>query len=181
MTRREIEAVPVTPGHSPAAVIQKLSYAGLTSFYAFKLQVTQGDERLASQFVLNLPLVNAPENRREQVLRFLLDNKNKVLNYLLFLLADNEYMLTEIRQVWQQQERVGGQGNGLALPTDLFESLVKALYRDPTKLDHIFSLVTDLQKAGQGSLLPEGFDEIWLPVWQARLMQKRASLEDEPE
>lgn len=181
VTRREIEAVPVTLGQSSAAVIQHLSYAGLTSFYAFKLQVTQGDERLATQFVLNLPLVNPPENRREQVLRFLLDNKNKVLNYLLFLLADNEYMLTEIRQVWQQQERVGGQGDGLALPTDLFESLVKALYRDPTKLDHIFSLVTDLQKAGQGGLLPEGFDEIWLPVWQARLMQRRASLEDEPE
>lgn len=179
VTRQAIEAVPVRLEQT-AAIIQNLSYAGLTSFYAFELRVTQGEEFFLTQFVMNLPLINAPENRREQVLRFLLDNKTKVFNYLMFLLADNEYMLTEIRQIWQQQERLGGQENGFTLPTDLFESLVKALYKDPTKLDQIFSLVTDLQKAGQSELLPEGFNAIWQPIWQARLLQKQAPVENEP-
>jgi hypothetical protein len=51
--------------------------------------------------------------------------------------------------------------------------MVKALHRNRSQLDEIARLVEDLRKAEDGpALLPEGFDEIWDPIWEAR---KRSS------
>ena len=48
----------------------------------------------------------------------------------------------------------------------LFETLLKALDLNPEKLDQVARLVEDLRGV-QGGLLPDGFDEVWQPVWEA--------------
>ena len=51
----------------------------------------------------------------------------------------------------------------------LFESLLRALEREPAKLDHVAGLIEDLRKTPEGeALIPEGFTEIWDPIWAAR-------------
>lgn len=165
---RAEDAVPIKHFQDPLAVMPGLSYAALTSFFAFSVTAEHEGESFSTRFVLNLPLADAPDDRREQALRALLDNRSKVLSYLMFLLAENDFVFTEVGHLLQMHETIGENDQALSLPVDLFESLVRALHKDPTKLDHIFSLVTDLQKSGQDDLLPEGFDEIWPPIWEAR-------------
>jgi hypothetical protein len=180
ITRYAESAVSINNLQGTIAEMSSLSYAALTSFFAFAITAAKEDKTFTSQFVLNLPLLNAPDGRREQVLRFLLDNQNKVLSYLMFLLAENEYTFAEMGSLFQVQNHVGKNGEAFALPVDLFESLARALYQNPTKLDHIFSLVTDLQKTDKADLLPAGFDDIWLPIWEARQILRLQTQKDSP-
>jgi hypothetical protein len=58
----------------------------------------------------------------------------------------------------------------------MLESLVRALERNPEKLDQVARFVTELQGTEEGrSLLPEDFELIWEPLWAAReALQKHA-------
>ena len=50
----------------------------------------------------------------------------------------------------------------------------RALSRNPNRIDEAARLIADLQKTEEGKeLLPDGLDEIWEPVWQARRAVKR--------
>jgi hypothetical protein len=55
----------------------------------------------------------------------------------------------------------------------LVRELARTLARAPEKLDAVWRLAEDLRRTPEGArLLPEGFDEIWNPIWAARLAQK---------
>ena len=141
----------------------------LTSFFAFELRLEESGLRPV-RFVLNAELEGAPEDRAEAVLREVLKDKSSVLRFLLFLLADGS-----------AQEAAGlllGAGNGadsagkgvdhpLGMP--LFESLMRALVRDPKRLDQVETIVRDVSRTPEGAaLIPDGFLEIWDPILEAR-------------
>ena len=51
--------------------------------------------------------------------------------------------------------------------------LAQALERDAAKLDQVARLIDDLRKTPEGeALIPEGFAEVWDPVWAAREAQR---------
>jgi len=61
-----------------------------------------------------------------------------------------------------------GEGNGTP-EFPLFENLVRALARDPRRIDRVARLVADLTRTEEGAaLLPPDFERIWKPIWQAR-------------
>ena len=60
-----------------------MTCVALTSFIAFELRSQDGKRRLGS-FVINVPVEGMPENRRQQILRSLLNNKTQVLRLLMF-------------------------------------------------------------------------------------------------
>lgn len=180
ISRTPDDAVALELGSETSALFRGLSFAALTSFFAFAVTVREARQSFTMHFVLNLPLHNAPAGRREHTLRALLDNRRKVLNYLLFLLADNDRALAEMSQIFRVSEGTGANGQPLALPVDLFESMVRALDRNPGRLDQIYSLVRDLQRAGQADLLPDDFDDIWQPIWEARQQLRPQPDEREP-
>lgn len=150
-------------------VFGPLSFDALTSFFAFELVASSGNKEIASRFVLNARLEGAPSDRRERIMRSLLDSQDKVLRLILFLLAEgghdsHEALLATRRMV------SGGTGNG-AVRTDfpLFESLVRALERDPARLDQIARLLDDLRKSPEGQrLVPQGLEAIWEPIISVR-------------
>jgi len=171
ITLREATAVSLFKGTNLIAEFDKLSFEGLTSFFAFDLRAVRDEKKAARRFVLNIPLKDAPTDRRERILRSLLRNKNQVIRFILLLLAEGGAeaydILEEIRDAMAKGHKNGAGGNGIGLP--LFESLVKALNRDPRKLDQVARLVDDLKKTPEGKeLLPDGFDSIWEPIWSAR-------------
>lgn len=156
------------PDQPAAAIFNDLSYEGLTSFVAFAITAREGDTYGEARFVLNLPLVGAPADRQQRLLRALLQNRSQVLRFLLLLLSDNGAELEGVLRA----TRALGEGEGLngdvssqffGLP--LFEAMVRALDRDPARLDHIARLVDDLRSSPETSkLLPDDFDAIWAPV-----------------
>lgn len=147
-----------------------LSLEALTSFFAFEIRVVAGEEEVRNRFVLNVPLRNIPSGRQERILRQLLGDRNKVLRYLLMLLADEDdmYGLLDVLLAKHPESSVRN-GSGREQIT-FFEPLVRALARDPAKLDRVHRLVEDLVQEPDGvNLLPARFLDIWTPIWQARL------------
>lgn len=149
-----------------SASFGRIPAEGITAFFAIEVTATQAEETDSLRFVVNAELVGAPEDRRERVLVDLLRSRSDVLRYLLFLLSD----LTSV-----DGELLAGENTGAGLrwssagQTPLFEGLLVALRRDPERLDHVAKLVDDLRQAGRAEeVLPEGFDEIWEPIWLAR-------------
>ena len=53
----------------------------------------------------------------------------------------------------------------------LFESMVRALTRDPQRIDDLNNLIRNLKSNTETcGLLPKDLDKIWEPIWQARMM-----------
>lgn len=152
-----------------------LTCQALTSFFAFEIRTSDGDQKINS-FMLNVPLEGVPTNRRQQVLRSLLQNKNQVLKLLLFLLAEGKADARELLDIIDDCTTIVGDelsssGNSRSSPSyfPLFEAIVRALDRNPMKLDHIARLVNDLrQLPPEEQLLPDNFEEIWQPIYAVR-------------
>lgn len=159
----------IQPDFSVPTVAQfaGLSFESLTSFYAFELQAKKGQTSLGRQFVLNLPLLGAPTDRKERILHYLLRDRGQVLRFLLYLLGDEA-------QTSAAPSTLPGPGNGaeaqsLLGSSALFEQLVRALERNPARLDEVHRVLTDLRSTPEGqALLPDGLEEVWEPIWAAR-------------
>jgi hypothetical protein len=167
-TKEEASAVPFAAGQSPAATWPSLTFEALTSFYAFRVRFPD-EEGIESRFVVNTPLENAPAHRRERILQSLLQNQDQFIRFLLLLLSADEVddevpgVLTDLIEAdpssWNIVPGAGA----------LFESLLRALGRDPRQLDQVAAVVEDLRKTPEGTqCLPAAFKDIWEPIWAAR-------------
>jgi hypothetical protein len=146
-----------------------LSMVAITSFIAFELTAELDKEKFTTRFVLNLPMQGAPEGRNDKILLNIISNRGRFLRYLMFLLAEGETYSSAIQDlVAATSEHTSGTvGNISELP--LLEELVRALTRQPDKIDRIARLVDDIQKSPESSnIIPEGFEKIWQPLWDAR-------------
>lgn len=117
-------------------------------------------------FVLNLPLHGAPEDRQDRVLRSLIDNRDQLLRYILFLLAAGDEAATfagDLRHLL----RSDGNGTTRNLPTPyLLETMLRALHREPAQLERVASLLDVLWKApGSSELLSDDFQKVWKTIW----------------
>lgn len=166
--RAEAAAKPVSPVGSPVE-LGPLAFEALTSFIAFELVLARPKAVGRVQFVLNLPVEGFPDDRPKKLLLRMLDSQDAVVRYIQLLLADEGQDL----QPAPGRLPGGGEGKGIAQGTyqgdPLLEPLIRALHRDPARLDGIARLVEDLKHAGAGTKrLPEGFEDIWAPIWEAR-------------
>jgi hypothetical protein len=119
------------------------------------------------RIVINARLTGAPGDRRERLLVEMLTNASEFLAYLRFLLAEFDEFGGETAGLGGTSEQWGAFGSGGG--ETLLEPLVRALARDPRKLDSIAALMDDLGKSERGrALIPESFAAIWEPIWSAR-------------
>jgi hypothetical protein len=99
-----------------------------------------------------------------------------VLRFLLLLLMDSDPR--DLNQLFTSSASSVGQANWVQslFGATLFESLVHSLERDAERLDQVAALIDDLKTSPESeSLLPEGFNAIWDPIWQARCRQRERS------
>ena len=163
----------LTPIDLTAAVwaeFPSVTLLGLTSFFVFKAE--SFDQKLRRQFVLNIPLAGAPGHRSEAVLRELLSDRDRVLSFLLLLVAD-----AGARDIGRLTTAGGKSGpdDFIVSPfgTTLLESLVRALDRDPERVDQVAEVIRDLEQSSEGrQLLPDDLSVIWQPILAARAEQK---------
>jgi hypothetical protein len=152
---------------SDAVLFERLSFEALTAFFAFRVSV--GKPERFEIFVLNVPLQGVPEDRRERLLRSFIKDRQRLIRFLLFLLADDSELADAMGT---KVSRAGGaigaaeaaQSNGA-----LLESLLRSLHRSPERLDAVARLVEDVRTQPDASdLLPPDFDHIWTPIWSVR-------------
>lgn len=154
--------------NTAVATFPGVSFQAITSFFAFELTGRASGEERQVRFVVNVPLVGAPEGRREQVLRSLVGDRSRMMRFLWLLLADEGIAVPEA-QTSGQSEGETGNGASSLLGSGLFEMLLRNLDRAPERLDNLHGLLKELRHDANGKdLLPEGFDAVWEPIWRQR-------------
>ncbi|MEX2523717.1 MAG: hypothetical protein WD750_02060 [Gammaproteobacteria bacterium] len=138
------------------AVFNSVSMVAITGFIAFDATVSYKDRKMTDQFVLNLPVRNAPRDRFENLLASLLEDQDKLLRLIWLLLqADGEFdagAFEELRSVTGFTGRFAVDGH---LP--IFEELVKSITDGPGRVRDVHKLVKDLTRTDEGQrLIPEG-------------------------
>lgn len=147
------------------ATFPALSFEALTSFFVFTATAKRDGEERQIEFVVNSELIGAPEDRRQRILASLLKNREELLRFLLMLLSG----MGESGQLAQAALGGGKWAWAWSESTALFEPMVRALARDPNKIDEIGSIMNELAKTADGrAILPEGWQEIWEPIRNAR-------------
>ena len=163
---------PLDLGKKSWACFSPVSLLGLTSFYV--IEASSPNRAITRQFVLNIPLENAPAGRHQKILNHLLSDSNRVMRFLMLLLMDHDA---------RDLDRLvvnNGSGNGdfgvfgSMFDATLFESMMRAIDRDPERIDQVASLIEDLQRTPEGrELLPADLETIWKPIWKVRQQQNR--------
>jgi len=152
-------------------VFKSMSLAALTSFIGFTLNIEENNHKEAVSFVLNLPVDNIPEKRNEEILYNIVTNRNKFIRYLIFLLDDEHIEFTfnnQLKDTFRYGDFSRGEFSAFNFP--LMEEMLKALSRDPEKLDAIDTLLKKLKKSEKADeILPPGFDLLWEPLMKVRL------------
>lgn len=169
--RSDSTAKPVRIGESSTtlATFAPLTFEALTSFIAFELRLSRAKAAGRVQFVLNLPVEGFPEDRARRLLLRILDSREAVMRYIQLLLIDQRQAPDTALGAFQPAGGGSGSGGSELRAEPLLEPLVRALHRDPSRLDDVARLVEDLKQAGAGAReLPVGFDDIWAPIWEAR-------------
>ena len=174
MASIEIRVWPITQNKGMAQPLGKslkfasLSYVGLTPLVAFHITAQAGKAKGEATFVMNLPLLGAPSDRQDRVLRSLIDNRDQLLRYILFLLAAGNEGAVSDRDLRNLLASSGGDAKTKAPIPFLLETLLRALHREPAQLQRVASLLESLGKApGSSELLSEDFQKLWAPIWQA--------------
>lgn len=162
----DAKAVRLVPGAPVTEAFTPISFEALTSFIAFQVSVRRGDRLLEERFVLNLPLHGEPAGRRQRVIQSLLSDERSVLRFILMLLAgDAELSAAALART----DGAAGEGWMFGFGDDtVLESLLRALVREPGRLDRVAQLLADLQAGENPPPLPEGFLRVWKPIWAAR-------------
>ena len=157
------------PGDA-VATFRGVSFEALTAFFAFEVALDKGRKRVRKRFSVTTELVGAPDDRIERLVRAILKNRRRVLQLLMLILmgegADLSAFLQAVRHggTPSPQDSLGGWNRSA-----LLEALLRTLGRNPRQLDSAARLISDLRKTPEGTdLLPDGLDQIWNPVWQAR-------------
>jgi len=154
------------------ATFEAVSFEALTSFFCLEVVAESARQKATKRFVLNVSLENAPEDRRERILRSMVDSRGKLLRLVLFLLgeggSDGE-SVAAVRRVLAGGGRDGEDGTSGGYNLPLFEQMVRALARNPVALDRIDALLTDMWASEEArGHIPEEWDAIWGPIMTAR-------------
>ena len=103
-----------------------------------------------------------PADRDRHILRQIIGDRNRFLQYLRFLLADEGEEAQLITAASQQPDGPRPQPTLRDLRIPLLEELVRAYSRRPDRLDRVAQLMDDLNQTREGrELIPEDFSRIW--------------------
>src|ERR1700688_3837729 len=119
-------------------------------------------------FVMNLPLDGAPEDRQDRVVRSLIENRDQLLRYILFLLACGDEAAASFGDLRRLLKSPGDGSETGSLKPYLLDTILLALHRSPAQLERVESLLDALRKhQGSSELLSDDFQKIWGPIWEA--------------
>jgi hypothetical protein len=167
ITLPEAAAKPLELSEGTVADFGTVTAAALTSFFAIGLELRQGGRSASCTFVLNVPLMGAPEGRRAGIIRDVLSDEDSVKRFL-FLMLSADLRSGDVSTI---DGTLRGSKNGQS-DTDgpqLLELLLQHLSRAPHRLDELSETIDALRASSDAARrLPDGFMTIWEPIWAAR-------------
>ena len=173
-----VEIRPITVSQSRTAHFDRdlvvtfpvVALVHLTSFFAFSIVASRGGLEKRHDFVARLELADMPAGRTEAVIVELLSNRDRLIAFLLLLLAadggDAEAALDSLEHLGQRGDP-RGRTDGVGLP--LLEPMLRALDRDPDRLEEIARLLGELDASEQTArLIPDELRTLWKTIEEVR-------------
>lgn len=173
ITRRQAAAAERIATSAAAAdeltVFVAMTLERLTPFLAVRAHLRSGEQLIDDEFVLSVPLVNPPYGREARLLSVMLTNRGDVLRYLMYLLSGDEREAVQALGGYEEGTPPGADdaARAGAISVPLLEVLLRALDREPEKLEAIRRVVDDLRSAENDHLLPQDWDAAWAPILAA--------------
>lgn len=136
---------------SQNVIFKNLTKSQLSEF--FVITVNKGKDTVKR--VIKIPVDNLPEDRQNDVVSNVVNDRTAFIRYVAFLLGD-DYVLSSI-------EYDGGQNDGnpnnltIQLP-ELYEKMLKSAMYAPEKFAELEFLIKTLSK---DNVVPEGFEELY--------------------
>lgn len=155
----------------------RVSFESLTAFFVLDLVATRGSIVNKLSFVVQAQLVGAPPDRLERVLAAELRNRSDLVRLLLLLLGGADAAFGGLVDLLTAERLGGDESADPILGSEaLLEPLMRTFARNPTRLDEIGRLVSELGRTEKGrGLLPEGWPEVWASIEAARSTQQDLS------
>lgn len=170
LTRRGY-AIEVPAGERITGVFAAVPLADVTPFVVLHVTLSGATQQVEGATVIRARLLGDPPGRLDAVIARLVDSPAKFLRFLFLLLG----LANGGVPPWFQAT-ADGTGEGLGqesrplLELGVFEALMRALVAHPAALDALGRLVEPLRETDAGrSVLPDGFEELWASVSEARL------------
>jgi hypothetical protein len=149
-------------------VFPRLSYTGLTPLIAFDVTARVGEAKGHCIFVMNLTLDGAPTDREDRVLRSLIESRDQLLRYILFLLSSGDEAAASSGELAGLLQSMNGAAERAAPLPSLLETMLRSLHQGPAQLERVESLLEALRRGpNESELLSPEFQRIWEPIWDA--------------
>lgn len=151
-----------------ALAFRAVSFEGLTPLLGIEVTAKINGKPMSCEFVLDLPMEGAPEDRQDRVLRSMISSREQLLRYILFLLtAGDEAELSSQHIQELIRDGDGSLASRIIAETQLVETMLRALHKSPDQLERVNSVIDVLRReATSSALLSAEFNEIWEPIWQ---------------
>jgi len=131
-------------------IFKDLDKVQLSEF--FIITVTKDDDFLSR--VIKIPVDNLPEDRQNDVVLNIINDKTAFIRYVAFLLGD-EYILSSIEDGDYSSDK-SDTNFTVELP-ELYEKMLKSAMYEPEKFSELEFLIKTLSK---DNVIPEGFEEL---------------------
>ena len=149
--------------------LKKVESGGIYPFTAISLyklnpflewKIKHNSKNQEKEFITRIPILNMPDNRKQEVFNSIIQNQERFMQLIQFLLGasdDNETFGTNKKK----GNKTKGTSNSWFLDQNMYEELLMASSRDTGKLIEIDKLIERLKKANSGDLIPQEFDDLW--------------------
>jgi hypothetical protein len=117
---------------------------------------------------MNLTLDGAPADREDRVLRSLIESRDQLLRYILFLLSAGDEAAASSGELAGLLQPLNGATERAAPLPSLLETMLRSLHQGPAQLERVESLLEALRRGpNESELLSPEFQKIWEPIWDA--------------
>ena len=161
---RPDETHPLDPAEPLDVELAPRELADITAFLRLTASQTVKGKLLERSTVVCSQLDGSPDDRFRQIFARQIDTPEKFLRLLALLIGLASGTVTEIVVNGEGSGRwAGGAGQGV------LELLARALAESPESIDHLDEIIEHLRRSPLGrEILPPGWDDVWLPVLEAR-------------
>lgn len=163
------ERFPLQPMSRVDVHLDNREVSDLTAFFVVTASAVMNGFQIERSTVVRALMIGDPSERFDSILVRQLDTPEKFLRFLTLLLS-----LGSDTASGGVDASLNGEGLFRGSTEGLFELLVRALAVQPESIDRLSSIVDNLQKSGKShGVLPEGWDQVWNAVQQARTIIER--------
>jgi hypothetical protein len=170
-------ALEVPPGDPLEVSFGVVPIADITPFLVLRIDLQGLMTSVSGSTVVRAQLIGDPPGRFDAVIARQVNSPAKFLRFLFLLLGiAGGGTPPWFQTIDDQSGELGTTQLPALLELGVFEALARALATNPTALDDLGRLVERLRTTDAGrSALPEGFDELWSAVTDARSLSTQGT------